>query len=418
MNDLPATRFQGSPTPSILSMLPIALAMLLGTPAVAEGETLSLTKSGPSTAREGDLITYRLKVVNQGTVNVSGIQLLDMLPDAVEFEQAESTPGGAFDPATGIWALPPLGTGAEDSAAALQLQVLVRSGLLSDPNDTVAATNSAALVTPEPSQQSTAQVTTNILCPFCIDWEILSIAFNTEHRAQPPNFRETRFALDVQITNNGPVGSEGSVSVIRFDVSGGNFSPALSLVPSLPVPVSLDVADTQTITFTTNWTEGPFSTYTISWEFEVSDASLLDPVLPNTAAGSWTGDASDSDDETHCVVTLAASGSYLDPHLPGLRRFRDQILKRGRLGQMLVAWYYEASPRLARYIAGNEALRSVTRIVLTPVVFAIEAPVLALSLLAGAIFLAYVHRINRGRPNRSAGRKLVAAPWLTTGHHR
>jgi uncharacterized repeat protein (TIGR01451 family) len=415
MTDLPVARFQWSPTPSMPSMLPVVLALLLVLPPAAVGETLSLTKSGPSTAREGGLIAYRLKVMNQGTANVSGIQLLERLPDEVEFVQAESTPGGIFDPATGIWTLPPLGTGAEDSAAELQLQALVRSGLLTGPNDTVAAINSAALITPEPPEPNTAQVTTNILCSFCIDWEILSIAFNTEHRAQPPNFRETRFFLDVQVANNGPVASEGSVSATRFGVSGGDFTPSLSLEPSLPVPVSLDVGETQTITFVTNWTQGPFSTYTISWEFEVSDESLLDPILPNTAAGSWTGDAGDSDDETHCVVALAASGSFLDPHLPGLRRFRDQTLMRSRFGQLLVAWYYELSPPLARRIARNETLRSVTRIVLTPIVFAIETPVLASFLLSGALFLAFAQRFNRVRAGRSPGRALAGTPWLRPG---
>jgi uncharacterized repeat protein (TIGR01451 family) len=402
MIDLSVKRLRCNPTPSISLMLSVVFALLVLLPAVAVGETPSLTKSAPITAREGSLIAYRLKVVNQGTVDVPGIRILDTLPDEVEFVQAESTPGGTFDPATGIWALPTLGTGAEDSAAALQIQALVRSGLLTDPNDTVSAINSAAFITPALPPTSTVRATTNILCSFCIDWEILAVAFNTEHRAQPPNFRETRFVLDVQVANNGPVASEGSVSATRFAVSGGGFSPSLSLEPSLPVPVSLDVGDTRTITFATNWTEGPFSTYTISWEFEVSDTSLLDPVLPNTESGSWTGDASDRDDETRCVVALAASGSYLDPHLPGVRRFRDQTLMRSRFGQMLVNWYYELSPALARRIERNETLRSVTRIVLTPVVFAIESPVLALCLLTGTLFLAFAHR-NRVRRERSAG---------------
>ena len=108
----------------------VVLAALCAIPAVPVAETLNLTKSGPSTAREGDLIEYRLEVVNQGTASVAGVQVLDTLPDAVEFVQAVSTPAGLFDPATGIWSLPPLGTGAEDGAAGLRLQALVRSGLL------------------------------------------------------------------------------------------------------------------------------------------------------------------------------------------------------------------------------------------------------------------------------------------------
>ena len=391
-------------------ILPVVLALLLAMPAATVGETLSLTKSGPSTAREGDLIEYRLEVVNQGTTSVTGVQLLDTLPDAVEFVQAVSIPGGIFDPATGIWTLPPLGTGAEDSAAELRLQALVRSGLLTDPNDTVAAINSATLIAPEPPEPIAAQVTTKIVCASCIDWEILSVGLNTEHRSNLPNIRETRFLLNVQVANNGPVASEGTVTATRFDVSGGDFKPSLNLEPSLPVPVSLGAGETQTITFVTNWAEGPFSTYTIFWEFEVSDESLLDPVLPNTAAGSWTGDASDRDDDSRCVVVVATSGSFLDPHLPSVRRFRDQTLMRSRFGQMLVAWYYELSPPMARHLARNETLRSLMRLVLTPVVFAIETPVLAWSVFAGLLFLTFVRRIKRVRLDRSAGSTHVGAP--------
>mgnify|MGYP001817845067 FL=1 len=382
---------------------PVVLAALCVSPAVAVAETLSLTKSGPSTARAGDLIEYRLEVVNQGTASVAGVQVLDTLPDAVEFVQAVSTPAGLFEPATGIWSLPPLGTGAQDSAAGLRLQALVRSGLLTDPNDTVAAINNASVVTPVPAEPIEAQLTTNILCAFCVDWEILSVGLNTEHRSRLPNVRETRFFLAVQVANNGPVASEGTVSATRFDVSGGGFRPALTLEPTLPVPVSLAAGETQTVTFVTNWAEGPFSTYTLFWEFEISDQSLLDPVLPNTLAGSWTGDASDRDDDNSCVVAVAASGSFLDSHLRSVRHFRDQTLMRSRFGQRLVAWYYAVSPPMARHIAHNETLRTLTRIVLMPAVFAIQTPVLACSVLGGSLFLTLAYR--KGRPRKRTVRK-------------
>jgi uncharacterized repeat protein (TIGR01451 family) len=376
---------------------PAVLAVLCVIPVVAVAETLTLSKDGPGTAREGDLIEYRLEVVNAGTTGVAGVQVLDTLPAAVQFVQAVSMPGGMFDPATGLWTLPTLGTGADDSAAELRLQVLVRSDLLADANDTVAAMNSATVVAPEPSEPVAAQVTTQVVCAFCIDWEILSVGLNTEHRSRLPDFRETRFLLDVQVANNGPVASEGSVSATRFDVSGGGFRPSLTLEPSLPVPVSLAAAETRTITFVTNWAEGPFSTYTLFWEFEVSDQSLLDPVLPNTLAGSWTGDASDRDDDTRCFVAVAASGSFLDPHLQSVRRFRDRTLMRSRFGQRLVAWYYAVSPPLAQHIAHNETLRSVARLALTPVVFAIQTPVLACAVFGGLLFLTFAYRNGQTR---------------------
>jgi uncharacterized repeat protein (TIGR01451 family) len=391
---------------------PVVFAVLVLFPFAGVGETLTLSKSGPSTAREGDRIEYRLEVVNEGITGMFGVQVLDVLPEAVDFVQAVSTPGGLFDPATGIWSLPPLGTGAEDSAAELRLDVLVRAGLLADPNEALGAVNRAAVLRPTPPAPIEAELTTNIVCAFCIDWEILAVGLNTEHQTRLPDFRETRFLLDVQVANNGPVASEGTVTATRFDVSGGGFRPSLSLEPSLPVAVSLPAGETQTVRFTTNWAEGPFSTYTLSWEFEVSDQSLLDPVPPNTLAGSWTGDASDRDDDSQCVVAVAASGTFLDRQLPGVRRFRDQTLLRSRFGQRLVAWYYELSPPLARYIAGNETLRTVARLALVPVVFGVQRPGVAVVVFGGVVLLVPVLKQRRhgGRPRLAQKLRIFVIP--------
>lgn len=385
------------------------LAPLLVAPGAGVCETLNLTQSGPNTAREGDLIEYRLEVVNQGTAGVAGIQVLDKLPAAVEFVQAVATPGGGFDPATGVWTLPPLGTETDDNTARLSLQSLVRADLLSDPNDTLAVVNTASVLTPAPAEPIEAQLTTNIVCAFCIDWEIQSVGLNTEHNERLPDYRETRFLLDVRVANNGPVDSEGTVAVTRFDVSGGGFRPSLSLEPSLPVPVSLAAGATRTVTFTTNWAEGPYSTYTLSWEFEVSDQSLLDPVLPNTAAGSWTGDASERDDDNQCVIAVASSSSFLEPYLPAVRRFRDRTLTRSRPGQMLVAWYYAVSPPLAQHIADKELHRTLARLALAPLVFAIAEPGVSVAVLVALLALNLALR-RRFQFDRFAGGDRAGAP--------
>jgi len=368
--------------------VPLPVLLLASVPIA--GEALTLTKGGPKAAREGDLIEYQLQVENTATASVPGVQVRDALPDAVEFVQADATPAGTFDPISGIWSLPRLGTDAGDSTAMLRLQALVRAGLLADPNHTVAAINTASIIAPKLPQPVEAQLTTNVLCGFCIDWEIAFVGLNTEHRSRLPDLRETRFLLDVQIANNGPIRSEATVEATRFEVSGGSFRPSLTLTPTLPVQVSLAAGEHRTITFTTTWAEGPFSTYTISWEFEVSDESLLDPVAPNTAAGSWTGDSSDRDDDSNCVVVVAATGSFLEPRLGSLRRFRDNTLLRLSLGQKLVGWYNAHSPPLARRLAASERLRTLARVVLTPAVYAVTAPATTCSVLIASWLIAVI----------------------------
>lgn len=75
-----------------------------------------------------------------------------------------------------------------------------------------------------------------------------------------------------------------------------------------------------------------------------------------------------------CFIATAAYGSYLDPQVLTLRHFRDNYLLTNRLGELFVATYYRYSPPIAAIIEKNEALRSLTRLVLTPVVYAVAYP--------------------------------------------
>lgn len=82
-----------------------------------------------------------------------------------------------------------------------------------------------------------------------------------------------------------------------------------------------------------------------------------------------------------CFVATAAYGSYLAPEVGALRQFRDQVLMRYRLGRSFVDWYYRVSPEAAAVIAGSESLRWMSRLALTPVVYAVSYPRASLGLL-------------------------------------
>ncbi|HHD56695.1 MAG TPA: hypothetical protein ENK89_03325 [Desulfobulbaceae bacterium] len=69
-----------------------------------------------------------------------------------------------------------------------------------------------------------------------------------------------------------------------------------------------------------------------------------------------------------CFIATAAYGSLLDPAVVILREFRDHYLNTNSLGRKFVTWYYTNSPPLADRIAASPRLRSVTRILLVPVI--------------------------------------------------
>ncbi len=79
-----------------------------------------------------------------------------------------------------------------------------------------------------------------------------------------------------------------------------------------------------------------------------------------------------------CFIATAAYGSYLDPHVVTLRGFRDNYLLSNPVGRPLVRLYYRLSPPLARQVQRSDTLRFVTLATLTPVVFSLEHPLVAL----------------------------------------
>ena len=56
-----------------------------------------------------------------------------------------------------------------------------------------------------------------------------------------------------------------------------------------------------------------------------------------------------------------------------VREFRDVILLKSALGSEFVSLYYQLSPPIADFIAGNELLRTVVReLLIDPIVWMVE----------------------------------------------
>jgi YVTN family beta-propeller protein len=82
-----------------------------------------------------------------------------------------------------------------------------------------------------------------------------------------------------------------------------------------------------------------------------------------------------------CFIATAAYGSFLDPNVEALRQFRDRYLMNNMMGHAFVDWYYMTSPPVAQFIQEHDALRFLVRSVLTPFVYAVTFPVVAVLLI-------------------------------------
>jgi len=111
---------------------------------------------------------------------------------------------------------------------------------------------------------------------------------------------------------------------------------------------------------------------------------------------AWQPQDDVQDEDTICFIATAAYGSYLHPKVKLLRAFRDEYLLPHVLGRTVVNYYYQMSPPIANFIQQHETLKLITRILLTPVVFAIGYPKTAL-FIAINILLLMTYRLRRAK---------------------
>lgn len=97
-----------------------------------------------------------------------------------------------------------------------------------------------------------------------------------------------------------------------------------------------------------------------------------------------------------CFIATAAYGSYFEPHVKVLRKFRDKRLLTNRAGRAFVRFYYKNSPPIANWIAPRPWARCLIRMGLTPIVYIIQYPHLGVSLIVLSFGLC-LYRIRRKR---------------------
>lgn len=111
--------------------------------------------------------------------------------------------------------------------------------------------------------------------------------------------------------------------------------------------------------------------------------TLIRPVVAVVAAASGTEGGLP---QGGCFIAHGlVYGLPLGEHLDAFRGFRDGVLLKTAPGTAMVEAYYTLSPAVADMVAEHPALALLVRVVLTPLAWAIEAPLFAALVLLVAV---------------------------------
>ncbi len=98
--------------------------------------------------------------------------------------------------------------------------------------------------------------------------------------------------------------------------------------------------------------------------------------LSDSGYGPGQSNMGDRRQDSPCFIATAAYGSPLAREIEILRQFRNNHLAKTPLGRRIITLYETYSPPVADFISRHEMARSVTRVLLWPVVMVIKHPVL------------------------------------------
>ena len=151
---------------------------------------------------------------------------------------------------------------------------------------------------------------------------------------------------------------------VYYGLESGAYSNVINIGSYTSCTISgLEEGETYFIAATAYDTSGDESAYSGEITYTVPANSAVNDSSGSDGGGGGGGG---------CFIATAAYGSYIEPEVMVLRKFRDNHLLTNPTGKAFVRFYYRTSPPIADYIAKHETLRTLTRWALTPLVYAVK----------------------------------------------
>ncbi len=331
-------------------------------------------------------VEYTVTVTNNGADDANEIEITEALPEgmAVPSGLTPFASIGTYDVDTGIWSIDTLTTG---SNATLTLPAIPQQ--FADPECFVNRVELSDFAGLDTNTENNSAISTVFVggSTTCSNLR-LSVSTDTFFEQRCTTSFPDGFDFFVAITNDGPDTAENVVVTISGSLDDQVQDDIVIDFGQVLPDASKSVLRTWTLNCDRPDRVATYSLVTTSDSIESTDSILTitgEDAVPDNPPEDGTGNNPTPTPNNNggggglCFIATAAYGSYMHPHVQELRDFRDEVLLHTGIGRRFVALYYQYSPPVADVIAENPVLRSLTRILLTPVVYAVVYPLAAIA---------------------------------------